>query len=77
MRLPQNTWFFWLSRMMPTLGLKPISVKHNQPQIFKLSDYASRTTNCVIGSFPRGKPRRTETPPPCTNLRAAVRALAP
>ena len=23
MRLPQNTWLLWLSRMMPTLGLKP------------------------------------------------------
>src|SRR4051812_32349648 len=22
-RLPQNTWFLWLSRMMPTLGLNP------------------------------------------------------
>jgi hypothetical protein len=33
MRLPQNTWFFWLSRMMPTLGLKPSRSSIIKPQI--------------------------------------------
>src|SRR3954463_6827333 len=37
MRLPQNTWFFWLSRIMPTLGLKPSRSSIITPQIFELS----------------------------------------
>src|SRR3954464_6103782 len=37
MRLPQNTWFFRLSRIMPTLGLKPSRSSIITPQIFELS----------------------------------------
>src|SRR5258706_6219501 len=32
-RLPQNTWFFWLSRMMPTLGLNPSRSSIINPKI--------------------------------------------
>src|SRR3954470_10354209 len=44
-RLPQNTWFFWLSRMMPTLGLKPSRSSIIKPQIFGLSPLC--TPHCV------------------------------
>src|SRR4051794_19019826 len=33
-RLPQNTWFLWLSRMMPTLGLNPSRSSIINPDFF-------------------------------------------
>ena len=41
-RLPQNTWFFWLSRMMPTLGRKPSRSSIIKPQFLNCVHYAQQ-----------------------------------
>ena len=56
MRLPQNTWFFWLSRMMPTLGLKPSRSSIITPQIFELSSLCTALPT-------RGRPHQSSQLP--------------
>src|SRR3990167_4602779 len=47
-RLPQNTWFLWLSRMMPTLGLKPSLSSIINPNFLNCLDYASPSAACEV-----------------------------
>src|SRR5688500_13381941 len=63
MRLPQNTWFFWLSRMMPTLGLKPSRSSIITPQIFELSSLCTAP--------PRAGRAQQSSPPRPTLMRAS------
>src|SRR5688572_17639827 len=51
-RLPQKTWFFWLSRMMPTLGLNPSRSSIINPDICLLKSLLHRRD----GIQPRGLP---------------------
>src|SRR5690606_10578961 len=47
-RLPQNTWFRWLSRMMPTLGLKPSLSSIINLKFLNCLDYASALGPCEV-----------------------------
>src|SRR6476619_2732772 len=58
-RLPQNTWFFWLSKMMPTLGRKPSRSSIIKPQILKLSSLCTPSRGGAIGSAAAKTSRHT------------------
>src|SRR4051794_22191247 len=52
-RLPQNTWFRWLSRMMPTLGLNP-----SRSSIINLNSFVDSLLHRLCESQTRGFPSR-------------------
>src|SRR6187431_1828786 len=59
-RLPQKTWFLWLSRMMPTLGLNP-----SRSSIINLD-------SCVDRLLHRHDASQTPRPPGAPSVRPAA-----
>src|SRR3954469_3342172 len=61
--LPQNTWFFRLSRMMPTLGLNPSRSSIINPKIS-----LKRLLHRYDGTQPLGFPALSPRVPPSLTL---------
>src|SRR5690606_38787479 len=68
MRLPQNTWFFWLSRMMPTFGRKPSRSSIIKPQDRKSTRLNSSHVKISYAVFCLRLARPTSTSFPYTTL---------